>query len=74
MNPHSLTGPNDDIPMPPLTKALDFELEVAAIIGQRVRDVSPALYARISHLMRDYAVSVRNHALRGRSGILAIIA
>ncbi|MFF2315292.1 fumarylacetoacetate hydrolase family protein [Arthrobacter sp. NPDC058097] len=41
MNPHSLTGPNDDIPMPPLTKALDFELEVAAIIGERVRDVSP---------------------------------
>lgn len=41
MNPHSLTGPNDDIPMPPLTKALDFELEVAAIIGRRVRDVSP---------------------------------
>lgn len=41
MNPHSLTGPNDDIPMPPWTKALDFELEVAAIVGRRVRDVCP---------------------------------
>ncbi|MCM0616845.1 fumarylacetoacetate hydrolase family protein [Paenarthrobacter sp. TYUT067] len=42
MNPHSLTGPNDDIPMPPLTKALDFELEVAAIVGRTVRDVNAA--------------------------------
>lgn len=41
MNPHSLTGPNEDIPMPPLTQALDFELEVAAIVGRRVRDVAP---------------------------------
>ncbi|UFS58781.1 fumarylacetoacetate hydrolase family protein [Subtercola endophyticus] len=41
MNPWSLTGPNDDIPMPPLTKALDFELEVAAIIGKAARDVTP---------------------------------
>lgn len=39
MNPHSLTGPNDEIPMPPFTAALDFELEVAAIVGRRVRDV-----------------------------------
>lgn len=41
MNPHSLTGPYDDIPMPPFTHAMDFELEVAAIVGRRVRDVAP---------------------------------
>ena len=42
MNPWSLTGPNDDIPLPPYTAAFDFELEVAAIIGATVRDVSVA--------------------------------
>lgn len=41
MNPWSLTGPNDDVPMPPLTRALDFELEVAAIVGTPARDVAP---------------------------------
>ena len=41
MNPHSLTAPFGDIPMPPDTQALDFELEIAAIIGRRVRDVAP---------------------------------
>lgn len=41
MNPHSLTDPFADIPMPPFTQALDFELEVAAIVGRRVRDASP---------------------------------
>lgn len=41
MNPWSLTGPGDDIPMPPFTTALDFELEVAAIVGTAARDVTP---------------------------------
>ncbi|MET9973424.1 fumarylacetoacetate hydrolase family protein, partial [Streptomyces sp. NPDC006356] len=41
MNPHSLIGPHDDLPMPPGTAALDFELEVAAVIGWRVRDLTP---------------------------------
>lgn len=40
MNPHSLIGPFDDLPMPPGTEALDFELEVAAIVGSRVRDLT----------------------------------
>ena len=32
-NPMATIGPGDDVPMPPGTKMLDFELEVAAIIG-----------------------------------------
>lgn len=40
MNPHALTPPFGDIPMPPFTTALDFELEVAAIVGSRVRDAA----------------------------------
>ncbi|GAB3616134.1 fumarylacetoacetate hydrolase family protein [Okibacterium endophyticum] len=38
MNPWSLIGANDPLPMPPLTAALDFELEVAAIVGTATRD------------------------------------
>lgn len=41
MNPHGVVGPFAEIPMPPGTRALDFELEVAAIVGRRVRDVAP---------------------------------
>jgi 2-keto-4-pentenoate hydratase/2-oxohepta-3-ene-1,7-dioic acid hydratase in catechol pathway len=41
MNPWSLIGATDDLPMPPGTEALDFELEVAAIVGKPARDVSP---------------------------------
>lgn len=40
MNPWSLYGATDDIPMPPLTKRLDFELEIAAIVKKQARDVS----------------------------------
>lgn len=43
MNPHSLTAPYAEIPMPPYTNAMDFELEVAAIVGRKVRDVAPEL-------------------------------
>ena len=33
-NPHCLIGANDPVPMPPGCKLLDFELEVAAVIGR----------------------------------------
>lgn len=49
MNPWSLVGASDDVPMPPHTSALDFELEVAAVIGKPARDVSP-------HEAGDYIV------------------
>nr|WP_232523541.1 fumarylacetoacetate hydrolase family protein [Nocardioides sp. MAH-18] len=41
MAPHAVTGPYDDVPMPPDTERLDFELEVAAIVCRDVRDVTP---------------------------------
>lgn len=40
MNPHSLIAHGDDIPMPPDTQAMDFELEVAAVVGAKVRDLT----------------------------------
>src|SRR5581483_9180073 len=40
-NPLALTGPGDEIPIPPGCRRLDFELEVAAVIGRAGRDLSP---------------------------------
>ncbi|AZM51302.1 hydroxylase [Streptomyces sp. WAC 01529] len=41
-NPHAIHGPYDDIPMPPGSALLDFELEVGAVIGRAGRDLTPA--------------------------------
>jgi 2-keto-4-pentenoate hydratase/2-oxohepta-3-ene-1,7-dioic acid hydratase in catechol pathway len=40
-NPHAVTGPGDEIAVPPGCARLDFELEVAAVIGRDGRDVAP---------------------------------
>ena len=40
-NPHALTGPNDEIPVPPGCRDLDLELEVAAVIGRPGKDLTP---------------------------------
>ncbi|HEX2025933.1 MAG TPA: fumarylacetoacetate hydrolase family protein [Actinomycetota bacterium] len=38
-NHRSVYGPDDEIPYPPFTKELDYELEIACILGARGRDV-----------------------------------
>ena len=40
-NPHAVTGPADEIPMPPGCTDLDLELELAAVIGLAGRDLAP---------------------------------
>jgi 2-keto-4-pentenoate hydratase/2-oxohepta-3-ene-1,7-dioic acid hydratase in catechol pathway len=40
-NPHSLVGAHDDVAIPPGCNVLDFELEVAAVIGRDGRDLTP---------------------------------
>jgi 2-keto-4-pentenoate hydratase/2-oxohepta-3-ene-1,7-dioic acid hydratase in catechol pathway len=40
-NPHSLTGAFDDVPVPGGSELLDFELEVAAVIGRDGSSLSP---------------------------------
>ena len=40
-NPHSIFGPEDAIPYPHYTSALDYELEIAVIIGKGGRDIKP---------------------------------
>ena len=41
-NPHALTGPADEIAVPPGCGRLDLELEVAAVIGRAGRNLDPA--------------------------------
>ncbi|MEV4230594.1 fumarylacetoacetate hydrolase family protein [Streptomyces bobili] len=40
-NPHAVYGPHDEVPVPPGSEVLDFELEVAAVIGREGRDLTP---------------------------------
>jgi 2-keto-4-pentenoate hydratase/2-oxohepta-3-ene-1,7-dioic acid hydratase in catechol pathway len=41
-NPAAVMGPNEDVAVPPGSEALDYELEVAAIVGRGGRDLDPA--------------------------------
>jgi len=41
-NPHAMVGAHDDVPVPPGCQVLDYELEVAAVIGRAGRDLTPA--------------------------------
>jgi 2-keto-4-pentenoate hydratase/2-oxohepta-3-ene-1,7-dioic acid hydratase in catechol pathway len=40
-NPHAITGPGDEIAVPPGCVDLDLELELAAVIGRSGRDLTP---------------------------------
>jgi 2-keto-4-pentenoate hydratase/2-oxohepta-3-ene-1,7-dioic acid hydratase in catechol pathway len=40
-NPHAVSGPDDEIAIPPGCRRLDLELEVAAVIGHPGRDLAP---------------------------------
>ena len=40
-NPYAVIGPDDDVPVPPGSSVLDFELEVAAVIGREGRHLAP---------------------------------
>ncbi len=38
-NPNNIYGPDDEIPYPSYTKEMDYELEIAAVIGKPGRDI-----------------------------------
>ena len=40
-NPNSIFGPDEEVPYPRYTKALDYELEIAAIIGKAGVNIQP---------------------------------
>jgi fumarylacetoacetate (FAA) hydrolase len=39
-NPNAVYGPDEEVPIPLYTKALDYELEVACVIGKACRNIS----------------------------------
>jgi 2-keto-4-pentenoate hydratase/2-oxohepta-3-ene-1,7-dioic acid hydratase in catechol pathway len=41
-NPREIYGPGDSIPWPSFTRKLDFEFEIAAVIGKKGRDIAVA--------------------------------
>lgn len=41
-NPHSVIGPDDLLPYPRYTQALDYELEIAAVVGLEAKNLTPA--------------------------------
>jgi 2-keto-4-pentenoate hydratase/2-oxohepta-3-ene-1,7-dioic acid hydratase in catechol pathway len=41
-NVREIYGPGDTIPWPPFTRKLDFEFEIAAVVGAKGRDISVA--------------------------------
>ena len=41
-NPNAVFGPEDVIPYPPYTQAMDYELEIAAVIGKGGINIKPA--------------------------------
>lgn len=41
MNPWAIYGATEDVPMPPLTQRLDFELEAAIVVKKMARDITP---------------------------------
>ncbi len=40
-NPNAVFGPQDEVPIPHYTHAMDYELEIAAVIGRGGRDIRP---------------------------------
>lgn len=45
-NPHCIVGPDDDVPVAPGSHEMDFELEVAAVVGMAGSDVDSATAER----------------------------
>jgi 2-keto-4-pentenoate hydratase/2-oxohepta-3-ene-1,7-dioic acid hydratase in catechol pathway len=63
-NPHAITGPGDEIPVPPASERLDLELEVAAIIGRAGRNLTveeAGAYIAGYTIFNDW--SARDHAI-----------
>jgi len=40
-NPNSIFGPEEEIPYPPYTQAMDYELEIATVIGKAGINITP---------------------------------
>ena len=57
-NPNAVYGPDEEVPVPSYTKALDFELEAACVIGKTGRNISEpdaASYIAGYTIMNDWS-------------------
>ncbi|WP_036495598.1 fumarylacetoacetate hydrolase family protein [Nocardia sp. BMG111209] len=71
-NPYAVTGPYDDVPIPPHCHRFDYELEVAAVVGRAGRDLSveeAAGHIAGFVILNDYSArDVQFHEMRLRLG------
>ena len=71
-NHRSVYGPDDEIPWPSFTEELDYELEVAAILGGRGRDLDEDAAAGLIFgytLMNDWSArDIQRKEMAGRLG------
>ncbi|MGH2739546.1 MAG: fumarylacetoacetate hydrolase family protein [Actinomycetota bacterium] len=71
-NHRSVYGPDEDVPWPAYTKELDFECEVACILGGRGRDVSETEASGLIFgytLMNDWSArDIQRKEMAGRLG------
>jgi 2-keto-4-pentenoate hydratase/2-oxohepta-3-ene-1,7-dioic acid hydratase in catechol pathway len=71
-NPAAVRGPNDEIPMAPGTTRFDYELEIAAVVGDDCSDLDPATaedhIAGYLVLCDWSARDIQEHELRGFLG------
>lgn len=64
--PTAIAGPNDDVPLPPAVATLDWEVELALVIGTTVRAVEPPrATSAISGFCLHDDLSVRRWQLEG---------
>ena len=67
-----ILGPGDELPWPDYTRKLDFEFEIAAVVGRRCRDVSvaeaPSMIAGYVILNDCSARDIQKNEMIGRMG------
>ena len=67
--PSSIVGPNDDIPYPDVTEELDWEVELAVVIGKKGKNISKE--TAMNHVFGytvAHDVSARDWQLRRNAG------
>ncbi|KAG8223570.1 hypothetical protein J437_LFUL003034 [Ladona fulva] len=67
--PSSIAGPNEPIPLPSLTEALDYEVELAVIIGKKGKEIP--LESAMDHVFGycvAHDVTARDWVVQGKNG------
>jgi 2-keto-4-pentenoate hydratase/2-oxohepta-3-ene-1,7-dioic acid hydratase in catechol pathway len=71
-NPAAIRGPHDDVPIAPGSRAFDYELEAAVVVGREASDLDPAtaeeVIAGYTVLCDWSARDLQEHEMRGMLG------